>query len=216
MNKKFVIIVAVCALLIGLFYVAEQHQYENDLEQLPNQEAVCGTGGGCSVSDDITFGYQTGMYIPNMVLTDFEGEEFYLYDLIEGKDWFIINLGVEWCSDCQRDFDKMDTYYDTLPKEIGIANVYIDYSKEDDPEKQASYEGAKADAESHKVPAYYDVDNQFYDAFNVANTPTTIIIDGSGKIKCVASEMDLDKLILPNTETVTYPIPTQETYDAAQ
>lgn len=127
-----------------------------------------------------------------------------------------INLGVEWCSDCQRDFDKMDEYYDNLPEQIGVANVYINYSKEGEPEKQATYEGAKEDAASHKMPAYYDVDNQFYDAFNVANAPTTIIIDGSGKIKCVASEMDLDKLILPNTKELIYPVPTQETYDAAQ
>ena len=216
MIKKVLVLVTILAVFGTLFFVSKQHQYAQDLQQLPNQETVCGEGGGCTVSNDVDFGYQTGMYIPNMVLTDFEGNESHLYDLIEGKEWFVINLGVEWCGDCQRDFAKMDTYYDTLPKEIGIANVYIDYSKEDNSEKQASYEGAKTDAQSHKMPAFYDVDNQFYDAFNVKNTPTTIIVDGSGKIKCVASEMDLDKLILPNTETLTYPVPTQETYDAVE
>lgn len=216
MSKKIAGIILVSIILITAFLLIEQKKYQNELAQLPNTEDVCGTGGGCSISDDIEFGYTTGMYIPNITLTDFDGNEYQLYDLMEGKDWFILSFGVEWCSDCKRDHEKIATYYDQLPEEIGYANVYIDYSKEDDPDKQTTYEEAKEDAKLYPFPSYYDVDNELMEAFNVKNTPTTVVIQGDGKIKAVTSEMDLDKLLLPNTETLEYPVPTQETYDAAQ
>lgn len=215
MNKKIIIVLLACTFLIGLFLVIEKQNYKKDLEQLPNQETVCGDGGGCAVSTEVEFGYQTGMYIPNITLTDFEGNEYKLYDLMEGKDWFVLQFGVEWCGDCKRDHEKLATYYSDLPAEIGFASVYVDYSKPEDPEKQATFENAQADSEMYPWQSFYDYDNALAEEFHVVNTPTTVVIQGDGKIKAVTSEMDTDKLLLPNTEEVIYPVPTQESYDAA-
>lgn len=216
---QFIIIIIMIFLLTAEFLIRFQDKmYTNDLieyQESASKDEVCGNNSGCEISDEMEIGYSTGMYIPNITFTDFEGNEYALYDLMEGKDWFIIQFGVEWCGDCKRDHEKLATYYEDLPEEIGFISVYVDYSKEDDPEKQASYESAKADSEMYPWQSFYDANNELMRKFNVVNTPTTVIVQGDGKIKAVTSEMDTDKLLLPNTDEVIYPVPTQETYDAA-
>jgi peroxiredoxin len=215
-NSKLLIVIITVVITLIVLVVAnlsygyiQAHKYDSD--QLPNEESVCGEGGGCSLSDEVTYGFEVGDTIPNLTLTDFNGNEVMLYDLLEGKDKFILNLSVNWCSDCQRQNDKLQEYYTQLPENVGVAVVYVDFSKGDDPNKQASEELArqKIETEGYTFPTYYDYDQELLNEIEPTAVPVNFVIDGSGEIKAHTQEIDMDILLQDNLETYN-PIITQQ------
>lgn len=197
------IVVTLLVLVAGNFTYSYMQAHKYDSDQLPNQETVCGEGGGCSLTDEVTYGFEVGDTIPNLTLTDFNGNEVMLYDLLEGKDKFILNLSVNWCSDCQRQNDKLQQYYSQLPENVGVAVVYVDFDKGDDPNKQASEELArqKIETEGYTFPTYYDYDDALLNEIEPTAVPVNFVLDGSGEIKGHTQEIDMDILLQDNLET---------------
>lgn len=166
--------------------------------------AVCGQGEGCTISDKRVQGYEVGNQLPNIKLQTFDGEEQYLYDLLKGKDKFILSLAADWCSDCERQDKKLNEYYNDLPENYGAAVLYVDYSSADGT-KTTNKEQAKAyvDGKQYVFPTFWDENNTIANEFGgVLATPTNIVLDENAVIKGKTEEIDMD--ILFNTNDVDF------------
>ncbi len=202
MNKKIFAVIAV-VLIIGIagFFILKP----KPAEPLDSEtQEVCGLGEGCTISDKRVQGFNVGDQIPNIELTDFNGETVELYDLIEGKDKFILSLAADWCSDCERQDEKLNEYYNQLPENYGAAVLFVDYTSSDGT-KTTNKEQAAAyvDEKQYVFPTFWDEGNKIAEEFGgVLATPTNIIIDGNGIIKGKTEEVDMD--ILFNTNDAEY------------
>lgn len=176
---------------------------------MPNAD-VCGLGEGCLAST-AEYGYNVGDVMPDTTLTDIEGNEYQLYDLMEGKDKVILSLEASWCDDCHRQDVKYNQFYENLPDNVLYLPIYTSYSKEDDPEKQANLETTKAylNDKGYEYKAYYDTNDKLWKKFQAKGTPTNIVLDKNARIKAISLEYDSDILLLKNTEDLEYPIITK-------
>lgn len=171
---------------------------------LNEDSAVCGLGEGCSVSDKRVQGFEVGNQLPNLKLTSFDGKTTNLYDMLEGKDKFIISLAADWCSDCERQDQKLNEYYKNLPDNYGAAVIYVDYSSADGT-KTTNKKQAKAfvDGKQYSFPTFWDENNTIAEDFGgVLATPTNIVLDENAIIKAKTEEIDMD--ILFNTNDANY------------
>lgn len=169
-----------------------------------DEAAVCGIGEGCTISDKRVQGFNVGNQIPNIELTDFNGETTMLYDLLAGKDKFILSLAADWCSDCERQDEKLNQYYDQLPENYGAAVLFVDYTSSDGT-KTTNEEQSKQYVEDKQYvfPTFWDENNEIAKDFGgVLATPTNIVLDENGIIKAKTEEVDMD--ILFNTNDVDY------------
>lgn len=165
---------------------------------------VCGLGEGCSISDKRVQGYQVGNQVPNLELTTFDGSTSYLYDLLKGKDKFILSLAVDWCPDCERQDEKLNQYYEQLPENYGAAVVFVDYTSADGTKTTNKAQAqAYVEGKQYTFPTFWDEGNVIAEDFGgVLATPTNIMLDENAIIKGKTEEMDMD--ILFNTNDVDY------------
>ncbi len=204
MKKIIILIVSTLILIIITFSGKKVSQFADDqIEDYPNmtsQQKVCAQGEGCEVVDKRKTGYLVGDRFPNMKLTDPDGNTVNLYDLMEGKEKFVINLSTDWCSDCQREKKKLNQTYDELTDQnIGIAVIYINLSKDDD-KKSTNIEQIEKYLKENdfSFPTYVDYTNQFQDEINVTSIPVNFILDENAVIKSHSEEIDMDNLLLDN------------------
>ncbi len=198
---KIVLILLVIELVIGIGYIYITKPKEATALSTDTVE-VCGSGGGCSISDKRVQGFDVGEQLPNLQLIDIDGNTTMLYDLLNGKDKFILSLAADWCSDCQRQDDKLDEYYNDLPENYGAAVLFVDYSSNDgskttNKEQVATY----LENEEYSFPTFWDEDNEIAGDFGgVLATPTNIVLDGDAVIKAKTEEIDMDVLFATNEE----------------
>lgn len=204
MNKYLkillLVVVLVETLAIGTYLVQNRRIPTEEL--VASDGEVCGLGEGCEVSERRSQGFNVGDQLPNLEFTDFEGNTTYLYDMLEGKDKFVLSLAVDWCSDCQRQDDKLNQYYGDLPDNYGAAVLFVDYSSKDGT-KTTSYEQTKEYLKemNYSFPQYWDEDNIIAEDFGgVLATPTNIVLDENAIIKAKTEEIDMDLLFATNDE----------------
>ncbi|MFV0287902.1 MAG: TlpA family protein disulfide reductase [Mycoplasmatales bacterium] len=204
MNKLKVSFIIVLLLFLGLagfngYTYFETHQ---KVETLAETNEVCGQGEGCEISDKRTKGMETGNQIPNLELTTFDNETLNLYDLIQGKDKFVLSFAVDWCSDCERQDDKLQEYYDELPDNYGAAVVFVDFTSKDGSKttnKEQTQQFIKD--KGYDFPVFWDEGNKISDMLGgIKATPTNLVLDENGLIKAKTEEIDMDILLLDNTE----------------
>ncbi len=198
------IIVSILFILLVLFNSINFINNNRPIEELSQTNAVCGQNEGCEVKSNRVKGFNVGEQIPNLELIDFEGNKSYLYDMIKGKDKFVLSLAVDWCSDCQRQDKKLNEYYPRLKEENkGAAVIFVDYSSKDGSKttnKEQSKEFNKK--MNYSFPVFWDEDNKIANSFGgVKATPTNIVLDENGIIKAKTEEIDMDILLLDNKET---------------
>ncbi len=200
MKKSIIGIVVVAILLIAGFLVLKPKQA---VPLAPETEEVCGLGEGCSISDKRVIGYQVGNQLPNLELQTFDGKITNLYDALEGKDKFILSFAVDWCSDCERQDEKLDQYYSKLPDNYGAAVVFVDYTSSDgtkttNKEQTLEY----VEDKQYSFPYYWDEGNKIAEKFGgVLATPTNLVLDENAIIKAKTEEIDMDILFSTNEST---------------
>lgn len=176
------------------------------INELVQENALCGQGEGCSISDKRTQGFEVGDQIPNIELVDFEGNKTNIYDLLQEKDKFILSFAADWCSDCQRQDKKLATYYNDLPSEYGAAVVFVDYSSLDGTQTTSKEQSSDFVSKmNYPFPTFWDEDGKLAKEFNgIKSTPTNIVLDSNGIIKAKTEEIDMDILFLPNEDTTYF------------
>ncbi len=200
MKKSVIGIVVVAILVIGGFLIFKPKQA---VPLAPETEEVCGLGEGCSISDKRVIGYQVGNQLPNLELQTFDGQTTNLYDALEGKDKFILSLAVDWCSDCERQDEKLDQYYSKLPDNYGAAVVFVDYTSSDGTKTTNKEQALEyIEDKQYSFPYYWDEGNKIAEKFGgVLATPTNIVLDENAIIKAKTEEIDMDILFSTNDST---------------
>ncbi len=210
--KRYTIIFVVSVLIIisAIFSLKQfqSKQLEAKVMQLPNNSGLCSNDGGCEIKESTKFGFEVGNYIPNFDIIDLEGNRTPIYDIIQGKERVILNLTVNWCSDCHREKQKLDQYYEELPSTYEVLPVYINYSRtledsnELDPDKTSNKETTiqYLAENNYTFKSYYDEDNYLFDNVEITHVPSNIVIDKHGKVKAHTEEVDLDHLFYLNSD----------------
>ncbi len=194
-NILLVLTIIVLVLVIGINYKKE-HIKALDLVDA----GVCGQGEGCDITKERYQGFETGEQIPDFTLTDFDGNETTAYELFEGKKKFVLSFAVDWCSDCERQDEKMSEYYDKLPDDYGFAVVFVDYTSSDGT-KTTNKEQAKkyAQEKDYPFPVFWDEEQKISKKLGgIKATPTNLVIDEKFVIKAKTEEIDADILFTPN------------------
>lgn len=206
-NKKQSLIWLSCLfLLLGSgcsFSTTESKKETAKYKPLVNDKLeVCSKGSGCEIDTTISVGYNVGDQMPNVELETFDGKHVKLYDLVRGNEVFILNLGVDWCSDCKREKKKMNAFYEILEKQdhqyngkkTDVASIFI--MRKTNEKNTRSY----VEKENFLFPTYLDREKKLQTAFHVSFTPTNIILDKNARIKSISAEIDFDNLIQKNLE----------------
>lgn len=194
-----VFVLSIAVFIIGDYFANKPKAAEPLVSE---ETAVCGQGEGCEISDKRNQGFEVGNQLPNLELTTFDGETSNLYDMLEGKDKFILSLAVDWCSDCERQDEKLDQYYESLPDNYGAAVIFVDYSSSDGT-KTTNKEQAQAyvEGKGYSFPVFWDEGNVIAEDFGgVLATPTNIVLDENAVIKAKTEEIDMDILFETNQE----------------
>lgn len=217
MNKKRFIIVVIIILLFTMGLGATAYIQNNSQNSYPNMGAgdeVCADDVANKDKNTeknktkpakpkkIKLGFKVGQRIPNLKLHTSDNKEESLYDLIEGKEKFVLNFSADWCSDSQREKDKLEKVYPDLEKNnIGVAVVYVNLSK-DDPNKTTSIKQIKQYLEdsNFSFPTFIDMNDELLNKLDISSVPTNIILDKNGIIKGHTEEIDMDNLLLENQE----------------
>ncbi len=213
-KKKLVIFGAIVIIgLIGL--KVNSYLQAQKANNYPNQSAtseVCADGVNKETSDSgakeitekpIPIGTKVGERMPNLKLTTSDGKTEYLYDLMEGKEKFILNFSADWCSDSQREKDKLDQVYgDLAANKVGVGVVYVNLSKADS-DKQTSIPQIEnyLTNSNFSFPTYIDYNDKLQKEFAISSVPTNIILDKNAIIKGHTEEIDMDNLLLENSDS---------------
>ncbi len=211
--KRILAVVTVLIVVIGLGFGAKKYYDAQNVEVYPNMEEdaeFCPEGAGEQTEEneeevkvktpEIKTGYNVGQRFPNVELHDREGNVTTLYEMMEGKEKFIINISADWCSDSQREKDKLVGVYNQLLEEnIGIAVVYVNLSK-DNADKSTSINQIKSylSDSNFEFPTFIDYEDELLKALDVTSVPTNIILDKNAIIKGHTEEIDMDNLLLDN------------------
>lgn len=195
-----VVIAIIQAVVIGGYLYTNRSIPTEEL--VTGEDSTCGQGEGCEVSSRREQGFEVGDQLPNLTLYTFDGQVTSLYDMLEGKDKFILSLAVDWCSDCERQDQKLNEYYSKLPDNYGAAVVFVDYTSKDGTKttnKQQAENYVKE--KGYSFPYFWDEGNVIADKFGgVLATPTNIILDENAIIKGKTEEIDMDLLFATNDE----------------
>ncbi len=94
---------AILAIVFSVVFVLLIKQLIGANLEYPNAETedvICSNRKECDVDSRRKVGYHVGSRFPNVSLIDVNGKETKLYELMEGKEEFVINLSTDWCIDC--------------------------------------------------------------------------------------------------------------------
>lgn len=196
--SKYIKVAVIIGLLLGLSFMLFRAKPAVPLTE--SEVAVCGQGEGCTISEKRVQGFNVGDQIPNLELQKFDGQTVSLYDQLAGKDKFILSLAVDWCSDCERQDEKLNQYYKLLPENYGAAVVFVDYSSADGTKTTNKAQANEyVDAMDYVFPTFWDEGNKIANDFGgVLATPTNIVLDENGIIKAKTEEIDMDILFGKN------------------
>lgn len=99
------------------------------------------------------------------------------FDDISGKDITIINIWATWCGPCLNEMPELSAFSELLPGSVGFITLCTDGP--DDPEKAASVLSKAGYTGQTIISGSGDIGNL---AASVLYLPTTVFVDGSGKV----------------------------------
>lgn len=203
-NKIVFLIVFILLIILVLFEGYNYYTNHQRMEEIVSDNSVCGKNQGCELENKRYKGFEVGDQIPNIELIDFKGNKTNLYDLLKGKDKFILSLAVDWCSDCKRQDEKLNKYYDNLGDDKGAAVLFVNYTSKDGSKKTNKDQAKKfVEDQNYNFPTFWDEEDIISKKFgSVKATPTNIVLDGNGIIKAKTEEIDMDILFLDNKESI--------------
>lgn len=201
-------IIAVSIISIFLFTGCSNNEYTPLVQEVDGQNLVCdpNDSSGCVIDEDKTVGYEVGQQIPNLQITDYDGNTYNLYDLVIGHDRFVLNFSTYWCPDCSREKEKMDIAFQEFGDSIGYAVVYVNIPSHDTPDMTneeilQNTEDYLAE-NAYTFPTYYDYDDEYVDLFGIQAIPYNIILDENAVITAKSQEIDFDNLLSENKDQI--------------
>jgi len=132
------------------------------------------TIGLFSQEKDVDNLVKVGDDVPSFTTMRFGGGSVNIDDL-KGKV-VLINFWATWCPSCIQELDAVQK--DLLDKLSGQDFVFLPVSRQDTPEKIASFMESKG----HNFPVYMDPEREIYSMFATKYIPRNYLIDKTGKV----------------------------------
>jgi len=119
-----------------------------------------------------------GETMPDFEMPDTTGKSVKFSELIRGKKIAVINFWASWCGPCRLEMPTFEKLY-TAQKSNGFIILAIAEDKEREKLDQYLKENPVS------FPVLIDKDNSFSEKFKIEALPTTVLVDGNGRIKQV-------------------------------
>lgn len=117
---------------------------------------------------------KVGDNVPSFTAMRFGGGSVNIDDL-KGKV-VLVNFWATWCPSCIQELNAVQK--DLLDKLSGQDFIFLPISRQDTPEKIASF----LEAKGHKFPVYMDPEREIYSMFATKYIPRNYLVDKTGKV----------------------------------
>ncbi|KHE71328.1 alkyl hydroperoxide reductase [Halobacillus sp. BBL2006] len=173
--KKWIIIVVITALFGWAVYDLADKESQ---ESTPSEEKSSGTKMVAEGESQSTpqNGLEKGQKAPEFTLTRLNGETASLSDY-EGEK-VLINFWATWCPPCRAEMPDMEKFYNETDIEILAVNL-------------TGTESARGDVNNFvqefglSFPILMDHDSEVMAKYQVGPVPTSVFIDGEGRVQSV-------------------------------
>jgi peroxiredoxin len=116
-----------------------------------------------------------GETMPDFEIPDSSGKSAKLSELIRGKKVVLINFWASWCGPCRL---EMPTFEKLFAAQKNNGFIILAISEDKEREKLDQYLKEKPVS----FPVLIDKDNSLSNKFKIEALPTTVLLDGNGKI----------------------------------
>lgn len=116
-----------------------------------------------------------GERLPDLELTDAQGKTFKVSDFIRPGRYTLVEIWASWCNPCRADIPFVKKTYAKYHKK-GFEVLYISIDKKNEEWKEA------LDAEKMPWAQLGDPARQSFEAYETTAVPTSILVDGEGRI----------------------------------
>ena len=137
---------------------------------------VLGLGTGSKQAE--TEAARVGAIAPNFTLTDLSGTALELKEIYRKNQLTLVNFWATWCPPCKREIPELVSFYRDY-REQGLEILAVNAWDDSSLEQLRTF----AEAAEMEFPILRDTKEEAVQKYGVRGVPTTIFIDGSGRIK---------------------------------
>jgi len=116
--------------------------------------------------------------LPNMIVKDTEGNSVNLQSLVDGESMTIISFWATWCKPCIKELTNISALMEDWEEEFNVKLVAISV----DDARNAMKIKPFAAGRGWDFDILLDPNGDVQRAMNVANPPTTYLLDKTGKV----------------------------------
>ena len=120
----------------------------------------------------ISFNAFSQKSIPNIFLSDFEGEKIKIFDAIEDDEITIISLWATWCVPCIKELDAINEVYDDWIEELEFNFIAVNV----DDSRSVKRARALVNGKAWPYKIFLDSNQDFKRALGTSFIPQTLIV----------------------------------------
>lgn len=120
----------------------------------------------------ISFSTYSQKIIPNIYVSDFEGDKTKLFDIIDGDKITVISLWATWCVPCIKELDAITEVYDNWKEELDFKLIAVSV----DDSRSVRRARALVNGKAWPYEIYLDSNQDFKRALGTSFIPQTLIV----------------------------------------
>ena len=120
----------------------------------------------------ISFSTYSQKIIPNIYVSDFEGDKTKLFDIIDDDKITVISLWATWCVPCIKELDAINEVYDNWKEELDFKLIAVSV----DDSRSVRRARALVNGKAWPYEIYLDSNQDFKRALGTSFIPQTLIV----------------------------------------
>ena len=120
----------------------------------------------------ISFSTYSQKFIPNIYVSDFEGDKTKLFDIIDDDKITVISLWATWCVPCIKELDAINEVYDNWKEELDFKLIAVSV----DDSRSVRRARALVNGKAWPYEIYLDSNQDFKRALGTSFIPQTLIV----------------------------------------
>lgn len=120
----------------------------------------------------ISFSTYSQKFIPNIYVSDFEGDKTKLFDIIDDDKITVISLWATWCVPCIKELDAITEVYDNWKEELDFKLIAVSV----DDSRSVRRARALVNGKAWPYEIYLDSNQDFKRALGTSFIPQTLIV----------------------------------------
>ena len=120
----------------------------------------------------ISFSTYSQKIIPNIYVSDFEGDKTKLFDIIDDDKITVISLWATWCVPCIKELDAITEVYDNWKEELDFKLIAVSV----DDSRSVRRARALVNGKAWPYEIYLDSNQDFKRALGTSFIPQTLIV----------------------------------------